>query len=49
MQAWTVHNFGQYQEQLLLEARDLPQVTGSGALNKLKASGIRGVYDCPAE
>ncbi|CAB1059778.1 Quinone oxidoreductase (EC [Olavius sp. associated proteobacterium Delta 1] len=40
MQAWTVHNFGRYQEQLKLEERDLPQVTGSEALIKVKASGI---------
>jgi NADPH2:quinone reductase len=40
MQAWTVHNFGRYQEQLVLEERDLPQVTGSDALIKVKASGI---------
>jgi NADPH2:quinone reductase len=40
MQAWTVHNFGYYKEQLKLEERDLPQVTGSDALIKVKAMGI---------
>ena len=40
MQAWTVHNFGRYQEQLVLEERDLPQVSGTDALIKVKAGGI---------
>jgi len=40
MQAWTVHKFGRYQEQLALEARDLPQATGSDALIKVKAMGV---------
>jgi len=40
MQAWTVHKFGHYQEQLVLEEHDLPQVTGSDALIKVKAGGI---------
>jgi len=40
MQAWTVHNYGRYQEQLALEARDLPQATGSDALIKVKAMGV---------
>jgi len=40
MQAWTVYNFGRYQEQLVLEERELPQVAGSDALIKVKASGI---------
>lgn len=40
MHAWTVHNFGHYREQLVLEERDLPQVTGSDALIRVKAIGI---------
>jgi len=40
MQAWTVHNFGHYKEQLKLEERDPPRVTGSDALVKVKAIGI---------
>jgi len=40
MQAWTVHNFGHYQEQLVLEDHDLPQATGSDALIKVSAAGI---------
>jgi len=41
MQAWTVHNFGYYKEQLKLEAHDLPQATGSDALIKVKAMGVK--------
>ena len=40
MKAWTVHDFGPYQEQLILEERDRPQVTGSDALIKVKAMGV---------
>jgi len=40
MQAWTVQKFGHYQEQLKLEAHDLPQATGSDALIEVKAIGI---------
>jgi NADPH2:quinone reductase len=40
MQSWTVHNFGHYREQLALEERELPQVTGSDARIKVKAIGI---------
>jgi NADPH2:quinone reductase len=40
MQAWIVHDFGHYREQLKLEERDLPQVTGSDALIKVKVGGI---------
>ena len=40
MQAWTVHKFGRYQEQLVLDERDLPQVSGSDALIKVKAMGV---------
>ena len=28
MQAWTVHDFGPYQDQLKLEERDIPHVAG---------------------
>ena len=35
MQAWTVHNFGHYKEQLVLEERDLPQVMGSDNLSNV--------------
>ena len=40
MQAWTVHDFGSYQDQLILEEREIPQVAGSDALIKIKAIGI---------
>ena len=40
MQAWTVHDFGPYQDQLKLEEREIPQVAGSDALIKIKAIGI---------
>lgn len=40
MQAWTVHNFGHYKEQLKLEERDPPQIKGSDALIEVKAIGI---------
>ena len=40
MQVWTVHDFGNYQEKLLLEEHALPPVTGSDALVKVKAIGI---------
>jgi NADPH2:quinone reductase len=40
MQAWTVHEFGHYQEQLILAERELPQVTGSDALINVMAIGI---------
>jgi NADPH2:quinone reductase len=40
MQAWTVHKFGNYREQLKLEQAPVPQVTGSDALIKVKAMGV---------
>jgi len=40
MQAWTVHKFGNYREQLVLEEHGRPEVVGSDALIKVKAIGI---------
>jgi NADPH2:quinone reductase len=40
MQAWTVHKFGNYREQLKLEQAPVPQATGSDALIKVKAMGV---------
>lgn len=40
MQAWTVHEYGRFQEQLILEERELPPLTDSDALIKVKAIGI---------
>lgn len=40
MQAWTVHKFGNYREQLVLEEHGRPEVAGSDALIKVKTSGI---------
>ena len=40
MIAWTVHEFGDFKDQLKLEERDLPQVQGSEALIKIKAVGV---------
>lgn len=40
MHAWTVHNFGHYRDQLVLEERYRPRVTGSDALIRVKSSGI---------
>ncbi len=40
MQAWTVHDFGHYREQLKLVERDRPQAAGSDALIKVKAMGV---------
>ena len=40
MQAWTVHDFGHYQQQLKLEAHDRPQARGSDALIKVQAMGV---------
>jgi len=40
MKAWTAHEFGHYQDKLILEERELPKVKGSDALIKVKAAGI---------
>ena len=40
MIAWTVHEFGDFKDQLKFEKRDLPQVQGSEALIKIKAVGV---------
>jgi NADPH2:quinone reductase len=40
MLAWTVHEFGDYKDKLMLENRDLPRVQGSEALIKVKAAGV---------
>jgi len=40
MQAWTVHKFGHYREQLVLEEHGRPGIAGSDALIKVKAIGI---------
>jgi NADPH2:quinone reductase len=40
MFAWTVHNFGDYKDQLKLEARERPRAQGSEALIKVKAAGV---------
>ena len=40
MLAWTVHEFGDFKDQLKLENRDLPQAKSSEALIKIKAVGV---------
>jgi len=40
MQAWTVHKFGNYREQLVLEEHQRPEIGGSDALIKVRSIGI---------